>query len=479
MTPARHRLPDRGATFPAPRPGPKLRVMRSLFRHLLALALALLAVAPPAAAQSVTRIAFVGAHVVPMDRDRVLRDQTVLVENGRIAAIGPKLAIPADARRIDARGLWLSPGLADLHTHVQTRDDLAIYLSYGVTAVLHMGEASNAFANRTRLAANGGAIPAPHVYTALAVDGSPRYGHLLLTTPEEARAAVLLARANGYAFIKVYNNLSPGAFAALAAAGREHGIPLIGHTVNAMGGLDRQLAAGQLLVAHAEEFIYSHFFAPDVDSGERVPPDGAIPGAIALMKRHDAFAAADLITYGVIAEQRGRPEMAGAYLARPETRLLSPRYRLEWPLSGYDRAGGSLMPRAAFLGRLVKAFADADVPLVAGTDAPTIPGLFIGDSLHRNLALLEAAGLTRYQALATATRNAGAFIARARPGEPAFGTIAVGSRADLVLTRDNPLDDLATLRQPAGVMAHGVWRDRAELGALLAPIAGRYAAAAR
>ncbi|WP_423607423.1 amidohydrolase family protein [Sphingomonas sp. MS122] len=434
------------------------------------------ALVPHAAAQPVSRIALVNANVVPMDRERVLRGQTVLVENGRIAAIGPRLAIPAGTRRIDARGMWLSPGLADLHTHVQTRDDLAIYLAHGVTTVLHMGEASNAFAGRTRIAANTAAIPAPHVYTALAVDGSPRYGHLVVTTAEEARAAVLLARANGYAFIKVYNNLSPDAFAALTAAGRERGVPIIGHTVTAMGGLERQLAAGQLLVAHAEEFLYSHFFAPDADSGQRVPDDGAIPGAVAMVRRHNAFVTADLVTYGTIAEQWGSPAAVRSWLASPEARLLSPRYRLDWPNAGYDRREGDLKPRAAFLARLVKALADGGVPLVAGTDAPTIPGLFIGTSLHRNLALLEAAGLTRYQTLATATRNAGAFIARARPDEAPFGTIAVGSRADLVLTRANPLDDLATLRRPAGVMTHGTWRDRAELDALLAPIADRYAA---
>lgn len=436
----------------------------------LVFAFAAQAASPPA------RIAFINANIVPMDRERVLRGQTVLVENGRIAAVGPRLAIPAGTRRIDARGMWLSPGLADLHTHVQTRDDLAIYLSYGVTTVLHMGEASNAFAGRTRIAANDGAIPAPHIYTALAVDGSPRFGHLVVTTAEEARAAVLLARANGYAFIKVYNNLSPECFAAVIAAGRELGVPVIGHTVLAMGGLERQLAAGQLLVAHAEEFIYSYFFTPDADSGQRVPPDDAIPGAVAMVKRHGAFVTADLATYGAIAEQWGKPEVVQSFLASPETRLLSPRYRLDWANAGYDRRTGSLAPRAAFFVRLVKALADGGVPLVAGTDTPTIPGLFIGDSLHRNLALLEAAGLTRYQILAIATRNAGALLARARPGEPQFGTIAPDARADLILTRANPLDDLATLRQPAGVMAHGVWRDRAELDALLAPIAGRYAA---
>lgn len=450
--------------------------MDRLLRSLLALWLAALALIAPAAAQPVSRIAFVNANVVPMDRERVLRGQTVLVENGRIAAIGPRLAIPADARRINARGMWLSPGLADLHTHVQARDDLAIYLSYGITTVLHMGEASNAFAGRTRIAANTAAIPAPHIYTALAVDGSPRYGHLVVTTAEEARAAVLLARANGYAFIKVYNNLSADSFAALIAAGRELGISVIGHTVTAMGGLERQLAAGQLLVAHAEEFLYSHFFAPDFDSGQRVPPDDAIPGAVAMVRRHNAFVTADLITYGTIAEQWGNSAAVRAWLASPEARLLSPRYRLDWPNAGYDKREGDLMPRAAFLARLVKALADGGVPLVSGTDAPTIPGLFIGDSLHRNLALLEGAGLTRYQVLAIATRNAGAFLARARPDEEPFGTIAVGSRADLILTRANPLDDLTTLRQPAGVMAHGVWRDRAALDALLAPIADRYAA---
>ncbi|WP_343521335.1 amidohydrolase [Sphingomonas sp.] len=404
-------------------------VLTALRRLACLICLAVFATMPPAHARQaasapITRAAFVNANVVPMDRERVLRGQTVLVENDRIAAIGPRIAIPAGARRIDARNMWLSPGLADLHTHVQTRDDLAIYLSYGVTTVLHMGEASNAFVGRTRIAANTAAIPAPHVYVALAVDGSPRYGHLVVTTAEEARAAVLLARANGYAFIKVYNNLSAEAFAALTAAGRELGIPVIGHTVTAMGGLERQLAGGQLLVAHAEEFIYSHFFAPAADSGQRVPPDSAIPGAVAMVKRHDAFVAADLVTYRAIAGQWGKPAIVRESLASPEIRLLSPRYRLEWPLAGYDTRQGDLMPRAAFLGRLVKAFADAGIPLVAGSDAPTIPGVFVGSSLHDNLALLEAAGLTRYQALATATRNAGAFLVRARtrsPGSCAWG----------------------------------------------------------
>src|SRR5690606_28426921 len=79
-------------------------------------------------------IAFVHVNVVPMDRERTLRDQTVLVRGDRIVAVGSEVAIPPDAERIDGHGKsWLSPGLADMHTHSQTKNDLAIYLAHGVT----------------------------------------------------------------------------------------------------------------------------------------------------------------------------------------------------------------------------------------------------------------------------------------------------------------------------------------------------------
>ncbi|GAP66614.1 amidohydrolase [Mizugakiibacter sediminis] len=121
---------------------------------------------------------------------------------------------------------------------------------------------------------------------------------------------------------------------------------------------------------------------------------------------------------------------------------------------------------------------DAGVPLITGTDAPTIPGLAPGFALHDDLDALQRAGLTRYQVLAAATRTPGAMIRRAQPDAAPFGTVAVGSRADLVLSAGNPLADLATLRQPLGVMANGRWYARADLQALLDDVATTYAAAA-
>src|SRR3546814_13331174 len=67
-----------------------------------------------------------------------------------------------------------------MHNHVITRDDLPLLLANGVTTMPNMGEAPNAFAGRTRIAVNKGAVPGPHIFTALAVDGDAEYGQLVL-----------------------------------------------------------------------------------------------------------------------------------------------------------------------------------------------------------------------------------------------------------------------------------------------------------
>ncbi len=88
---------------------------------LAAVAVALSLIAAPALARQAaepTVTAFVRVNLVPMDRARVLRNQTVVVRDGRIAAIGPDLAVPDGARVIDGEGrAWLSPVLADMHVH--------------------------------------------------------------------------------------------------------------------------------------------------------------------------------------------------------------------------------------------------------------------------------------------------------------------------------------------------------------------------
>ncbi|WP_407353774.1 hypothetical protein [Luteimonas sp. R10] len=167
------------------------------------------------------------------------------------------------------------------------------------------------------------------------------------------------------------------------------------------------------------------------------------------------------------------------YLRSPEARYLPPAFRVSWLAQGYARREGSLDRRVAFLSRFVRAMNDAGVPLLSGTDAQDIPGLVAGFALHRNLEALAGAGLSRYDALATATRVPGEFIRRHRPDLPPFGIVAEGARADLLLVAANPLDDLAPLSRPMGVMADGRWYPADDLAERMEQVRHGYEVAAR
>ena len=424
--------------------------------------------------------AFVHVCVLPMDTNRVLRDQTVLVGGNKIAAVGSSVALPTDATVIDGRGIaCLSPGLADMHVHADTSQDMKLFLASGVTTVLNMGHASERFMNEVRPAINSGALPGPHIYVGLLVDGSPQFGTLFVNTPAEAKAIVDIAKTNGYDFIKVYNDLSPACFQAIIEEGRRQHMRVIGHGVTRVG-LEKQLAMGQIMVAHTEEFLYTVFSHPDLNAAnpailDPTPPNpGDIPRVIAFLKLDKAFVTADLNTYATIARQWGRPDVLRSIMQDPQLRYLSPMRRISWSKSGYAGHPGSVDANLEFLKRFTKDMADAGVILIAGTDAPSIPGLVPGVALHDDMDSLEAAGLSRYQVLVAATRAPGELIHRSLQKSEPFGTIAVGNRADLVLSAGNPLDDLSILRKPIGVMANGKWYSQGDLQSLMDEVAKEY-----
>ncbi|MDH3253795.1 MAG: amidohydrolase family protein [Acidobacteriota bacterium] len=118
------------------------------------------------------------------------------------------------------------------------------------------------------------------------------------------------------------------------------------------------------------------------------------------------------------------------------------------------------------LKKVVNKLQDAGVPLLAGTDAGGLRLMVGGITLHRELELLLESGLTPYQALRTATAAPAIFLHR----ETEFGTIALGSRADLLLVDGNPLEGLATLREPRGLCVRGRWFSAERLDRMLAAL---------
>lgn len=435
-----------------------------------------IAVSMPALAGTPRETAFVHVNVVPMDRDRLLRDQTVVVAGGVVTEIGAHIALKPGIARIDGTGKYLSPGLADMHTHSETREDMVTYLANGVTTVLNLGGASSDFVDQRVPLLNSGERPGPHVYVALRIDGTAEYGQLVVRTPEEARAAVRLAKANGYQFIKLYNNLSATVFAAAVGEARKLHLGIAGHYVRSIT-LSRELQPGNVLIAHLEELMYG-LFKPASDDPLAPPSDAVIAEAASVLKANHGFVVADLGTFDTIAEQWGKPAAVERYFTRPEAKFVPYEWRLGWMREDYVNKSGSLERRANFETRLAKALNDRGIVLLAGTDAPTIPGTYPGFSLHDDLDRLVGAGLTPFQALSTATRNAGEYIEATIGKATPFGQIKRGYRADLILTDANPLEDLKTLRHPAGVMGAGNWHPAADLSSLLDSVKDKYARAA-
>ena len=204
------------------------------------------------------------------------------------------------------------------------------------------------------------------------------------------------------------------------------------------------------------------------------PDTKLIPAAIAFTKRDGAYVTADINTYATIARQWGKPEVVQQFLKMPEVKYLDPYDRIGWRHEGYVKKTGSLDDRVKFLKVFIKDMSDAGIPLILGTDAPPIPGLIPGFSLHSDMELLQSTGMTRYQILAAATRTAGQFIVHKVEGAQPFGTVTPGMRADLILSAKNPLDDLTTLRKPLGVMVGGAWYTQSDLQALLDSVAKEY-----
>jgi Amidohydrolase family len=421
-------------------------------------------------AQTNPMTAFVDVHVIPMDRERVLDHQTVLVSGTQITAVGSVAStkIPPEAMRIDGHGTaYVVPGLADMHTHVLRPEDLALYVANGVTTILHMGGAPADLVDHIQSDIDAGALVGPQIFFAFMVDGTPALSRFYVRTPEQARAAVQVAKANGYSFIKVYNNLTAAEFAAIVDEGHKEGLPVIGHGVRAVG-LPKALFEGQVMVAHAEEFFYTAF-------DNRVPTDPSVVRAVVDQTfQSGAFVTPNLSTFATIAKQWGKPDEVMKFLQDPRVRFMSPDERVDWSESDYAQRRGDISRILIFLRTFTKALADRGVPLLAGTDSPVIPGMLPGYSIHEDLQALVTAGLTPYQALAAATQTPGRFMVRYIPSAPPIGEVLPGMRADLVMVATDPLKSIAALQQPLGVMTAGRWRTRQQLEHLLTAQKAKY-----
>ena len=442
---------------------------------IVAAALGIAATFPPALrAQARADVAFVGVSVIPMDRERIVRDQTVIVRGGRITAMGPASStqVPAGALRVEGQGRFLMPGIAEMHGHIPpvgaqgsqfSEDALFLYVAAGATTVRGMQGNATQFELKKRI--ESGEIIGPRL-----VLGSPPLSGNNATDVATAERLVRQFREQGYELLKVHEAIPVAAYDAIVKTAGGLGLPFGGH-VSDIVGLHRAIAAHQSTVDHLDNYVIEMMRDPTGDVTPANIDESRIPALAKETKDAGVAVVPTMALWEVIlgvhdpATMMDRPELRyvpAAMVRGWRQNIDARRAQLDIEQSKYE---------AALRLKMLKALSDAGARILMGTDAPqlfSVPGF----SLDRELAVMAKAGMSPFEILRSGTTAMAAHF-----GWTDAGTVAAGQRADLLLLDANPLEDIGNIGRRAGVMVNGRWLAWKEIQARLDAMAARNGAA--
>ena len=423
-------------------------------------------------------VAFTGATLFDAPAAKLLPRTTVVVEGNRVTAVGPddQVAIPAGARRIDAHGKTLLPGLWDMHSHMSAVDG-PLDIAAGVTSIRDMANDADFLAAKQKQWDEGSAI-GPRVVKAGFIDGrGPFQGpsKALVSTVEEALGWVDWYVAHGYEQIKLYSSLDTGFVRPIAERTHAKGLRLSGHIPNHMTATEAVLA-GYDEIQHTN-MLFLNFLGDSIDT--RTPArftavarygaqldlgSDSVRAFLRLLKEHGTVVDPTLATFeGMFTANPGE-------MSEGDSRMAA---RLPAQLARGLRGGG--LPatpeqreryRAAYANmlRMVKALYDYGIPIVAGTDCSA------GFCLQRELELYGKAGIPNAEILRIATWVPAQVMKHA----DRLGAVAPGKLADLILVDGDPVADIANIRRVSLVMKDGVLFDPAAvyrtLGVITPPL---------
>jgi imidazolonepropionase-like amidohydrolase len=398
---------------------------------------------PAASAKS-----FVIRNARVFDGEKLLPAADVSIENGLISAVGKNLKVAAGSKEIDASGDTLLPGFIDSHTHPWA-EALDQALLFGVTTELSMFSDPKLGADVRKREAAGQNLTAADLRSSGTLVTAPKghgteYGIDIPTLASAANAQSFVdARiAEGSDYIKIiYDDgsaygikiptLTKEELAAVIAAAHNRKKMAVVHIGSQAGARDA-IEAGADGLAHIFEDE-----APDASFVE-------------LVKKHHAFVIATLsVNESVSGKASGESLVSDPRLSPYIDAQSAGNLKKSFPVRSVSKVNFANALAA------VRALRAAGVPLLAGTDAPN-PGTAHGASIHRELELLVQAGLTPTEALRSATSvPAKSFGLNDR------GRIAPGLRADLLLVKGDPTQDIFATRDIVSIWKTGVETDRA------------------
>jgi hypothetical protein len=413
------------------------------------------------------------AHVNLFDAQsaEILKDQSVVVVGNRIRSVGPsnQVVSPAGAEVIDGSGKTLLPGLWDMHAHVADNDGL-LNLAAGVTTVRDLANDIDTLLARRKRIEEGKEI-GTRIVLAGVIDGTgPYHGptKVLVSTPEEARAAVDNYARLGYLQIKIYSSVKPDLVPIIAREADKLGLRVSGH-------IPAGMTAAQCVVDGYDEIQHANFlmlnFMPDVKNtntparftevakrGADLDLDSApMQAFIKLLQDHHTVLDPTLSVF---------ENMFNGSLGKippgfqPIAARLPPQVRRGLMTEGLTPPPGMEQRyRQSFtkMLQLVGLMYRAGIPIEDGTDS------MAGFTLQRELELDVQAGIPANKVLQDATLNA----ARIMKLDGDLGSIAPGKLADLTLVNGNPVDNISDIRKTTWVVKDGMSYKPEELYAAL------------
>lgn len=412
-------------------------------------------------------IVITSVNVIPMDTERILENQTVIIMDGKVFAMGPKLKYGKQALVIDGKGKYLMPGLAELHAHVPPidnldpmKDVLFLFAANGITTIRGMLGHPKHLELRDKL--QKGEILGPRFFTT-----GPSFNGMSVTSPEAGAEMVRKQKSAGYDFLKLHPGLSRDKFDAIAAAAKEVKILFVGH-VSFGVGVWRAIEAEYSSIDHLDGFVeglvpnikemvdqqtgsFGMYIGDQADTTQ-------IPKLMNALREKHIW----VVPTQSLAERWFSPSFeAESIRLDKDVRYMSPQVVNQWieskkNIQSNPQYEAEKVYRWVKLRRkLIRACIDYDVDLLLGSDAPqvfNVPGF----STHNELLYLTQCGLTPYQALKTGTVNAGKYLHLDKSG-----FIAPGAIADLILINGNPLADITQTKNIDCVFLNGQWLSRA------------------
>lgn len=421
-------------------------------------------------------IVFKSVNVIPMDSERVLEDQDVVVKEGKIMAMGASGNVKFDKSSlvVEAKGKYLIPGLAEMHAHIPPNDNvesqkevLKLFAVNGVTTIRGMLGHPTHLDLREKV--RRGEVLGPHIYTS-----GPSFNGLSIKTPEAGDKMVRDQKTMGYDFLKLHPGLTLANFNAIVRAANEVGITYGGHVSSAVG-VWRAIEANYSTIDHLDGFIegmvpgieamtdqeigfFGLFVAKKADLSQ-------LPRLIDGLREHRVW----VIPTQALAERwiaadkspeqlRSAPEMK--YMDSKTLDSWTENKKRQMSVPGYQP--GEVAAYVELRRKIIKACNQGGVGLLLGSDAPqvfNVPGF----SIHHELRYLVDSGLTPFEALKTGTVNVASFYGLLSTS----GTISTGKVSDLVLLNSNPLIDITATTSIQGVMLGDQWLSRDYLDAEL------------